>query len=52
MISGCLIDDATRRDATVDGRSCGWLVGWGGVVDGCRREEGGRGNGVGDLRFK
>ena len=27
MFSDCLIDDATRRDAAVDGRSCGWLGG-------------------------
>lgn len=49
MFSECLIDDATTRDAVVDGRS--WLVGWGGVVDdaeGRKRER----KWVGELRFK
>lgn len=49
MFSECLIDDATRRDAVVDGRSCGW-VGLR-VVDGCRGKKAGE-EWVGELRFK
>jgi hypothetical protein len=41
MFSECLIDDATRCEAVVDG-SRGWLgVGWS-AVDGCRGKKAGK----------
>lgn len=50
MFSECLFDDATRRDAAVDGGSCGWLGGveWWMDAEGRKRER----EWVGELRFK